>query len=46
MTAIWNKWIPQSGLKVVAAPSFERYGPEFNPKTGLGGVEIWIPIEE
>ena len=43
---IWNKWIPNSGLRAATAPWFERYGPEFNPQTGLGGVEIWIPIEE
>ena len=43
--AIWNKWIPNSGLKPAAAQAFERYGPDFNPQTKLGGVEIWIPIE-
>lgn len=46
LAAIWGRWIPQSGIKAAAAPVFERYGPEFDPKTGLGGVEIWIPIEE
>jgi AraC family transcriptional regulator len=44
--AIWNKWFPESGHKAAEAPVFERYGPEFNPLTGMGGVEIWIPIEE
>ncbi len=27
------------------APDFERYGEEFDPRTGTGGVEIWIPIK-
>lgn len=43
--AIWNRWFPESGMKAVDAPTLERYGPEFNPITGLGGVGIWIPIE-
>src|SRR5262245_24633713 len=43
---IWNQWVPQSGLKTVDAPWFERYTEEFNPKTGLGGTEIWIPIDQ
>jgi AraC family transcriptional regulator len=45
MTAIWNQGIPKAGLKPLNAPSFERYGPEFNPQTGLGGLEVWVPIE-
>ena len=45
LMAIWRHWIPKSDLKPAAAPTFERYGREFNPQTGLGGVEIWIPIE-
>jgi predicted transcriptional regulator YdeE len=26
------------------APCFERVGEEFNPETGTGGIEIWIPV--
>jgi AraC family transcriptional regulator len=43
---IWNNWRPQSGLKVADAPSFERYTEEFNSQTGMGGMEIWIPLAE
>ena len=43
--AIFQKWIPESGLRVANTPNFERYGREFNPMTGLGGFEIWVPIE-
>ncbi len=46
IAAIWKKGIPESGCRVAEAPTFERYGPEFNPVTGLGGFEIWIPIQE
>jgi AraC family transcriptional regulator len=46
ISAIWNKWFPTSGFQSSAAPTLERYGPEFNPLTGLGGFEIWVAIEE
>lgn len=42
---IWTKWVPDCGLKVAKAPCFERYTLEFNPSTGMGGMEIWIPLE-
>ena len=42
---IWNSWVPQAGLNVASAPCFERYTEEFNPQTGMGGMEIWIPLE-
>ncbi|MGZ8425974.1 MAG: GyrI-like domain-containing protein [Candidatus Binatia bacterium] len=41
---IWNGWVRQSGLKVKESPWFERYKEEFNPQTGIGGMEFWIPI--
>jgi AraC family transcriptional regulator len=25
-------------------PAFERYGAQFDGRTGLGGFEIWVPI--
>jgi predicted transcriptional regulator YdeE len=42
---IWNAWVPDCGLKVAEAPCFERYTEDFNPETGKGGMEIWIPIK-
>jgi AraC family transcriptional regulator len=41
---ILNQWLPQSGRRVAEGPEFERYGEEFDPTTGNGGFEIWIPI--
>jgi len=41
---IWNKWLPESGHQVVDAPFYERYGEEFNSTTGMGGLEIWLPV--
>jgi AraC family transcriptional regulator len=41
---IWNRWLPESGLQVADAPDFERYDDRFDPQTGTGSVEIWLPI--
>ncbi|MEK6261772.1 MAG: GyrI-like domain-containing protein [Planctomycetota bacterium] len=43
--AIWSQWLPDASVKAVEVPCFERYTEEFNPQTGLGGIEIWIPIQ-
>jgi len=45
VNTIWSKWLPESGHEVADAPSFERFGEEFDPETGMGGFEIWIPIK-
>ena len=45
VNTIWSKWLPESGHEVVDAPNFERYGERFDPMTGMGGLEIWIPIQ-
>ena len=45
VNTIWSKWLPQSGHEVADAPSFERFGEEFDPRTGMGGFEILIPIK-
>lgn len=42
---IWSKWAPDCGLKIAKAPCYERYTEEFNPQTGLGGMEMWIPLD-
>jgi AraC family transcriptional regulator len=41
---IWNKWLPESGHTLGEAPDFERYDDRFDPGTGTGAVEIWLPI--
>ena len=41
---IWNKWLPESGHEIADAPNFEKYGPEFDPNTGTGLTEIWLPL--
>src|SRR5882724_8485020 len=46
VNTIWNHWLPVSGLKAADAPNFERYDEKFDPLTGNGGLEIWIPVRE
>ena len=46
MDSIWTKWVPDCGLKIDNAPCFERYTSEFKPDTGMGGMEIWVPLVE
>jgi AraC family transcriptional regulator len=42
--AIWNRWLPDSGRAAADAPSLERHHPSFDPRTGLGGLDLWIPL--
>ena len=46
VNTIWNHWLPASGMKAADAPSFERYDEKFDPATGNGGLEIWMPVRE
>lgn len=48
-TEIWRGWYPQSGVQhaqTAGAPQlFERYGEEYDPQKGMGGIEVWIPVK-
>jgi AraC family transcriptional regulator len=44
-TAIWERGLAEAGVKAADAPMFERYDKRFDARTGLGGLEIWVPIE-
>lgn len=46
VNTIWNHWLPVSGMKAADAPNFERYDEKFDPATGNGGLEVWIPVRE
>jgi AraC family transcriptional regulator len=46
VNTIWNRWLPGSGMKAADAPNFERYDETFDPATGNGGLEIWVPVKE
>jgi AraC family transcriptional regulator len=44
VAAIWQRWLPASGYRLAPTPDFEKYLPDFDPATGYGGMEIWVPI--
>ena len=46
VNTIWNHWLPSPGLQAADAPNFERYDENFNPLTGDGGLEIWVPVKD
>jgi AraC family transcriptional regulator len=49
LEAIGGNWQSAWGRKKAetkGAPAFfERYGESFDPKTGKGDIEVWIPVE-
>jgi AraC family transcriptional regulator len=50
LDAIWHKWFPEFGHEAVrgiaGAPDFfERYSEEFDPQTGMGGMEVFVPVK-
>lgn len=42
--AIWNDWFPNNGRQPAEAPGFERHNATFDPRTGNGGITIWLPL--
>ena len=46
ITAILNEWAPASRRRIGEFPSLlERYGEGFNPQTGTGDMELWLPAQ-
>lgn len=44
LQTIWSQWVPTSGIKVAQSPWFERYSADYQIGTGMGGMEVWIPL--
>ena len=48
MAAILRDWLPGSAYELAGgdgAPDLvERYGDGFDPATGMGGMELWLPV--
>ena len=46
-----SRWLPESGYQSACAADgetpafFERYSEEFNPQSGMGGMEVWVPLQ-
>jgi AraC family transcriptional regulator len=41
-----GEWLARSGRapKNLSMQMIEYYGPDFDPRTGLGGCEVWVPV--
>jgi AraC family transcriptional regulator len=43
--AIFTEWLPSSGYRHAGLPDLmERYDERFDPRTGMGLTEIWLPV--
>ncbi|OCP22265.1 MULTISPECIES: AraC family transcriptional regulator [unclassified Ensifer] len=43
---IFGTWLPEAGLQHGETPDLiERYDERFDPRSGMGAVEIWVPIK-
>lgn len=47
---IFDQWLPASGyIHITGGPGtvhlIEHYGEAFNPQTGIGDIEIWLPVK-
>jgi len=50
MREIFQSWLPNSGYELTAGgddePDFlEHYGEGYDPTTGLGDIEVWLPVK-
>jgi AraC family transcriptional regulator len=45
-SAIFDDWLPRHHKTLGGGATLERHLPSFDPRTGLGGVEIWVSIVE
>jgi AraC family transcriptional regulator len=43
--SIWGHALSDAKLEATGGPAFERYGKSFDPRTGLGGFELWVPVK-
>lgn len=43
---VWGEWLPASGRRHIAAPDFELYDERWDPTTGMGDVDIYVPIAD
>ena len=45
--AIFGDWLPNSGFKRAEGPlmMIEHYDERFDPQSGEGGLEIWVPLQ-
>jgi AraC family transcriptional regulator len=49
--AIMRIWLPASGLRIAntadaRAYVLERYGEGFDPRSGMGDIQLWVPVTD
>ncbi len=42
---VFDTWLPEAKLEVAAGPQFEVYSDDFDDITGIGAIEIHIPVK-
>jgi AraC family transcriptional regulator len=42
--AVWQRWLPESGLKPTGQPDFELYDSRFKAEAEDSEFEMWIPV--
>jgi AraC family transcriptional regulator len=42
--AALDDWLPGAGLTLAEGPSLERHSPDFDTRSGEGGVDVWLPV--
>lgn len=45
-SAILNHWLAEHSRHVADGAAVERHLETFDPRTGFGGIEIWMPLQE
>ena len=45
IASIWQSGLQFAGYEAAEAPMLEKYGPDFDGMTGLGGFEIWVAVK-
>jgi AraC family transcriptional regulator len=43
---VWGHWLPASSYRHVPAPDFEWYDERWDPRSGEGDVDIYVPIAD
>jgi AraC family transcriptional regulator len=43
---IMNDWAPKNEFAIASAANFELYHQDFDPVSGLGTIEIWMPLDD
>jgi len=43
---VWGRWLPASPYRHIPAPDFEWYDERFDPQSGMGEVDIYVPIAD